>query len=377
MAKLPRVTQKIFANSAPANQVTAFGSIKAGSPVYTKNISSIMNTNYDSGWSDAVEDDYAPYRQDRNALDLSITQQIAYILQEGIAEWDAGTTYFKNSIVKVTDGNNAKIYKSIVDTNTSALTDTTKWVLFLTIDNSGNLVNTKLSSATLSNPTMTGTVTVPTPDASDSSTKAASTAFIQNKLTNYMDLSTNQTAAGVKTFSSSPLVPTVSVSDDSTKSASTGYVKDCVPKSRGSGTKHVYTNSSGVITASTSTVGSVSQPVYMNSGTITACTVEEVPVVIMEDNNGSDGYRLWSNGTLEEWGGYSFTSANTFEKVSFQKTFADTTYTVQVTQKGSNNTTFYNVKAGDTSVNEVDGFKACCSNASGSIWWYVRGKAAV
>lgn len=45
-----------------------------------------------------------------------------------------------------------------------------------------------------------------------------------------------------------------------------------IPNSVGSGTNPVYTNASGVLTASSSTVGTVSTPVYMNSGTITACT---------------------------------------------------------------------------------------------------------
>lgn len=45
-----------------------------------------------------------------------------------------------------------------------------------------------------------------------------------------------------------------------------------IPNSVGSGTNPVYTNASGVLTASTSTVGSSSTPVYLNGGTITACT---------------------------------------------------------------------------------------------------------
>lgn len=46
--------------------------------------------------------------------------------------------------------------------------------------------------------------------------------------------------------------PTPSVSDDSTKIATTAYVKDCVPKSIGSVSVPVYTNSNGVVTACTS-----------------------------------------------------------------------------------------------------------------------------
>lgn len=41
----------------------------------------------------------------------------------------------------------------------------------------------------------------------------------------YADLTSDQTVAGVKTFSSSPIVPTLTASDSSTKAASTAFVK--------------------------------------------------------------------------------------------------------------------------------------------------------
>jgi hypothetical protein len=41
----------------------------------------------------------------------------------------------------------------------------------------------------------------------------------------FTDLSSDQTVAGTKTFSSSPVVPTVTSTDSSTKAASTGFVK--------------------------------------------------------------------------------------------------------------------------------------------------------
>lgn len=163
MAKLPRVTQKIFAVNAPANQVTKFGTIKAGSPQYATAAADIMNSNFETGWSAAVESDYAPYRQDRNAVDTAVTQQIAYIFQEGLPEWDASTVYYKNSMVKILDGTNSKIYVSIADNNTSTLNDTTKWALFVAISNTG---------------VVTITAQVPNQTAGDNSTNAANTAFV-------------------------------------------------------------------------------------------------------------------------------------------------------------------------------------------------------
>ena len=167
MARLPRVKQKIFAGNAAASQITEFGTIKDGTPVYASDAADIMNSNFEDGWSAAVEGDYAPYRQDRNAVDTTITQQLAYIFQEGLPEWEANTTYFNGSVVKLIDGTTVKYYRSIADNNTSALTDTTKWALFLNIDNTGAVSLSAL---------------VPNQTAGDSSTKAANTAFVQGAL---------------------------------------------------------------------------------------------------------------------------------------------------------------------------------------------------
>jgi len=50
------------------------------------------------------------------------------------------------------------------------------------------------------------------------------------------------------------------------------YISSKVPANIGSGVKPTYTNSDGVLTASSSTVGSATQPVYMSNGTLTACS---------------------------------------------------------------------------------------------------------
>lgn len=214
MARITRNTQKIFAGDSNSNQVTVFGSIKSGTPVYSKDVSQIMNTRFEGGWSDAVEDDYAPYRQDRNAIDYVVTRQLGYLFQEGIPEWDSGTTYYKNSIVKYVDSGNLKFYKSIADNNISTLNDDTKWVLYLNVSNTG----------AINNPTFTGTVTIPTPETSDNSTKAASTSFVQSNMLTAVKLTGNQTISDTKTFSSSPIVPTPSAGDNSTKAATTAFV---------------------------------------------------------------------------------------------------------------------------------------------------------
>lgn len=78
---------------------------------------------------------------------------------------------------------------------------------------------------------------VPTAAAGDSSTKAASTAFVQAAVaagggtSGAVTVTGDQTINGVKTFRSSPIVPTPSAGDSSTKAASTAFVADgFIPK---------------------------------------------------------------------------------------------------------------------------------------------------
>ena len=115
MAKIIRKTQYLFAENSPPNSVSAFGSIDAGSPSYSLDPAILQNEpEWGQGWTSAqYEGVRAPYIFDRNAVDLVAFYQLAYILQEGIAEWDAGTTYYTNSIVQY--GGN--IYKSLQDNN--------------------------------------------------------------------------------------------------------------------------------------------------------------------------------------------------------------------------------------------------------------------
>lgn len=128
MAKLVRKTQKIFASGSAQNQVTSFGSIKAGAVDYTKDVADIQTEAFEGGWSSAVQDDYAPYRQDRNAVDFVTTSQLAYVFQEGLPEYDAGTTYYRGSWVKGNDGDAFSIYESLSDDNIgNALSDEEKW----------------------------------------------------------------------------------------------------------------------------------------------------------------------------------------------------------------------------------------------------------
>lgn len=129
MAKIERKTQKIFAGQAGSQQITAFGTAKTENPVYTTDLAQIQNTNYLYGWSSAILPDKAPYEEDTNALFYMITRQLAYLFQEGIAEYDTNTEYSKNAFVRGVGSN--IIYCSNQDNNIGhSLNDINYWTVF-------------------------------------------------------------------------------------------------------------------------------------------------------------------------------------------------------------------------------------------------------
>lgn len=118
MAKIPRVTQKIFAENAGSNEVTAFGTAKNGDDAeYTRDLSKIQTEAFTQGWEPALLTDDAPFMEDMNAVLLALSQQIAYLFQEGNAEWDNQTTYYKFSIVKKVINGDLKLFYSLTDDN--------------------------------------------------------------------------------------------------------------------------------------------------------------------------------------------------------------------------------------------------------------------
>ncbi len=130
MAKLPRVTAKVFASNAADTDIGQFGSALTGSKVTTSNISEIQALPaYETGWRGAVisNRDF-PTLQEMNGLQKTFSQQIAYILQEGVPEYDTGTTYYKGGWCKGLEDEVISLYESLVDDNLgNPLTDETKW----------------------------------------------------------------------------------------------------------------------------------------------------------------------------------------------------------------------------------------------------------
>lgn len=124
MAKIVRKVAKIFGQTAGANQIAQFGSLANSTPNFTTDPTVIQAlSQWLNGWFDAAIGSNSPAIEDMNAFCYVLAYQIAYLMQEGVAEWDAATTYYIGSVVN--DGFGF-LYVSVINTNTSALT-TADW----------------------------------------------------------------------------------------------------------------------------------------------------------------------------------------------------------------------------------------------------------
>lgn len=114
MSKITRAFQKIFGNLGASSNFGQFGSLAVGTPTTTKNTTTIQSlAAFDDGWQEATIGTFIPAYQDMNSLFYLAYYQICYILQMGIPEYDASTTYYTNSVCQ----SGGQIYTSLVDTN--------------------------------------------------------------------------------------------------------------------------------------------------------------------------------------------------------------------------------------------------------------------
>lgn len=135
MARLTRVYQKVFASNASNNGV--FGSLQAGNPTTSNDVATLQSLSaFENGWDYAIEQgDKLPPLEEFQGIQYGISYQQAYILQEGIAEWEATTPYYKGSLAKTISGSSFKLYCSLTDNNVgNAVSDTDNWKLVMDSD---------------------------------------------------------------------------------------------------------------------------------------------------------------------------------------------------------------------------------------------------
>ena len=128
MSAIPRKLQKIFGGGlTPSGNVANFGSLAAGTPVFSNDPDAIQTAAWLNGLTAALVGNRSPALEDLNGVFLTITQQLAYLLQAGVPEWDPSTPYFQNQICRGV-GTRVLFY-SITDNNLNhAVTDSNNWL---------------------------------------------------------------------------------------------------------------------------------------------------------------------------------------------------------------------------------------------------------
>lgn len=119
MARLTRITGKIFGETATSTgddpQIGQFGSALAGTYVGTTDVATIQSLPaWSNGFIDAVtaSNQYPPLPE-MTGFGKVLSYQQNYLMQQGIPEWDSGTTYYTNNFCS----KGAKIFYSLTDSN--------------------------------------------------------------------------------------------------------------------------------------------------------------------------------------------------------------------------------------------------------------------
>ena len=140
MSKIVRKIAKLFGATSAYHQVAQFGSLAVGSPVYSTDPATIQALGpWSDGWFSAVLGNNSPTIEDMNAFCLVMAYQIAYLMQQGVAEYDATTAYYPGSLVNDGSGN---IYNCITANTGQPLSSYSYWQLA-----SGNIQTITVDSA--------------------------------------------------------------------------------------------------------------------------------------------------------------------------------------------------------------------------------------
>lgn len=135
MAKITRKTQKIFGGNSSNN--AQYGSAREGTFVLDNDPDVIQALPaWESGINAAtISGEKLPALEENQGVHYVQTRQIAYVLQEGVPEYDTGTEYHQNSLVK--ESGTVKIYKSLTDNNSgNPLADPISWKMVIDLDDS-------------------------------------------------------------------------------------------------------------------------------------------------------------------------------------------------------------------------------------------------
>ena len=276
MARLTRVRQKVFASNASNNGV--FGSLQAGNPTISNDVATLQSLSaFENGWDDAIEQgDKLPPLEEFQGVQYGISYQQAYMLQEGIPEWDANTPYYKGSLAKTISGAAFKLYCSLSDNNVGNLvSDTANWKLVMDSEN---------------------------------------TYAMNNEV---VHLAGEETITGAKTFTNSLNINNVDGSVElkpSSVSTSGGHIDFHYAGSSADYTSRIIEDASGQLRANCTRL-MVPNSVTVGSAIATAAI-----------SKGANGYVKLGNGIIIQWGYFSNSSYTQTGTVSLPIAFSNANY---------------------------------------------------
>lgn len=128
MPALPRKTQQIFAGSAvPSGNLAVYASLAQGAPAYSDDPAVIQSAQWLQGLTAALVGNHSIAQEDLNGILFVLTQQLAYLFQGGLPEYDANTTYWKNQLARLTGAQ--FLAASLTDNNTGhdPASDSNNW----------------------------------------------------------------------------------------------------------------------------------------------------------------------------------------------------------------------------------------------------------
>ena len=162
-------------------------------------------------------------RTEMNTLFSTLAENVYFQQQGGVYSYDSTIDYTVGTLVLYSND----LYKCIQahsHTTPRAPTNTSYWQKIVIQSDIANFVtlNTAQTISAVKNFSALPTTSV----APTGSTQLTNKSYVDTKVS----LSGNQTISGTKTFSSSPLMPTATAGDSSTKGASTAFVQNAIAK---------------------------------------------------------------------------------------------------------------------------------------------------
>ena len=160
-------------------------------------------------------------RTEMNALFSTLAENIYFQQQGGVYSYDSTIDYTVGTLV-LYSSNLYKCIQAHSHTTPRAPTNTSYWQKIVIQSDIANFVtlNTAQTISAVKNFSALPTTSV----APTGSTQLTNKSYVDTKVS----LGGDQTVGGTKTFSSSPLMPTATAGDSSTKGASTAFVQNAI-----------------------------------------------------------------------------------------------------------------------------------------------------